>query len=432
MDSKIAVLGLGYIGLPTASILAVNGFWVVGIDINAQAVEIINNGHVHIYEPGLETLVRAVTFSGHLVARREVEPADVFIIAVPTPITSQKTADLTAVSAASEAIMPVLREGNLVILESTVPPRTTLDLVTPILEKSGLKAGEDFQVVHAPERVLPGQILKELVQNDRVIGGIDQASAERAREIYNRFVSGDIHLTDATTAELVKLVENTYRDVNIALANELALVSDKFKTDVWEVIRLANKHPRVNILQPGPGVGGHCIPVDPWFIVERAPCEAQLIKASRMRNDGMPEHVCESIMDMVLGILDPKITILGVAYKANVDDVRESPALELIDLLRSRGVQVKAHDPYVYPSMSLEEAVEDADCLAIIVNHQDYAELDPVDIAVRMRNGRLFLAIMSKNIQPWVDAGYMVRQLGCGWTEPAPSELIEQNLFSWV
>ena len=420
MDSKISVLGLGYIGLPTASILAVNGFWVVGVDINTEAIATINNGNVHIYEPGLETLVKAATYSGHLVAQNSVEPADVFIIAVPTPITEDKHADLSAVISASESIVPVLREGNLVILESTVPPGTTLDLVVPILERSGLKAGEDFHVAHAPERVLPGQIMNELVQNDRIVGGIDQASAKRAQVIYRRFVNGNIYLTDATTAELVKLVENTYRDVNIALANELAVISEKFKTDIWEIIQLANKHPRVNILQPGPGVGGHCIPVDPWFVIERAPAEAQLLKVSRTVNDRMPEYVCDSIMELVSDISEPKITVLGIAYKANVDDARESPSLKLIELLKACGAQVNVHDPYVYPDISLEEAVAGVDCLAVVVDHKDYSTLDPIDLAAQMHNHRLFLAVNRKTIKPWIEAGYTVRQLGSGMSKLLP------------
>lgn len=419
MDSKISVIGLGYIGLPTASILAVKGFWVVGVDVNIEAIKIVNGGGVHIYEPGLETLVKAATFSGHLVARREVEPADVFIIAVPTPITKDKRADLSAVVCASESIVPVLKKGNLVILESTVPPGTTNDLVVPILERSGLAAGADFHVVHAPERVLPGKILEELVQNDRIIGGIDQASAVRAQAIYKSFVTGSICLTDATTAELVKLVENTFRDVNIALANELAIISEKLNTNVWEIIQLANRHPRVDILRPGPGVGGHCIPVDPWFIIERAPDEAQLLMSSRLVNDRMPQVVCGAIMELVSDIAQPKVAVLGVAYKADVDDARESPSLQLVELLKAGGAQVSKHDSYVYPDISLEEAATGADCLAIVVDHQDYAALDPTKLASLMRSQRLFLGVNSRDVQPWIEAGYTVRQLGAGISNPA-------------
>jgi UDP-N-acetyl-D-mannosaminuronic acid dehydrogenase len=411
MDSKICVLGLGYIGLPTASMFAIHGFWVVGVDISADKVETINSGRAHIREPGLDTMVTAATHSGHLVARMAPEKADVFIIAVPTPVTADKRADLSAVVAASESIVPVLRPGNLVILESTVPPGTCRDVVIPILEKAGLKAGADFLVAHAPERVLPGQIMAELVQNDRIMGGIDRASAERARDLYAHFVAGNIYLTDATTAEMAKLVENTYRDVNIALANELARISTALKTNVWEIIELANKHPRVHVLQPGPGVGGHCIPVDPWFIVEGFPEEAQLIRAARLRNDSMPAHVCERIMDTLAGIEHPIVTVLGVAYKANVDDVRESPSCEIIRELEQAGCAVKVHDPHVHPGVSLEEAVAGSDCLALLVDHREYQELRPEVLAQHMRHKRLFAA-RKIAFDAWHNAGFVVQQLG--------------------
>ena len=412
MDSKICVLGLGYIGLPTASMFAINGYWVVGVDINEQIVETINQGNVHIREPGLDTLVNAATHSGHLIARTTPETADVFIIAVPTPVTKDKKADLNAVIAASEAMVPFLRKGNLVILELTVPPGTSTELIVPILERSGLIAGIDFHVVHAPERVLPGQIMKELVQNDRILGGIDRRSAERARDLYRSFVTGEIYLTDATSAELVKLVENTYRDVNIALANELARISEHLQVDIWEIIELANKHPRVNILHPGPGVGGHCIPVDPWFIVEKFPTEANLIHQARLTNDKMPAYICQAIIEMLGGVVSPVVGILGVAYKANVDDIRESPSLEIIEMLREHGCQVKVHDPYVYPQVSLDEVVEGVDCLALLVDHREYGMLDPNSLSDTMRNKVLFVARKFKNHDAWEKAGFRVRQLG--------------------
>lgn len=412
MDSKICVLGLGYIGLPTASVFAVHGYWVVGVDVNPEVVVTINQGHGHIREPGLDTLVNAATHSGHLIARNQPETADVYIIAVPTPITHDKQADLSAVVAATESVVPYLRAGNLVILESTVPPGTMEELVVPILEKSGLKAGGDFQAAHAPERVLPGQIMRELVQNDRIVGGIDRASAERARDLYRAFVSGEIFLTDATTAEMVKLVENTYRDVNIALANELARICEKVQSDVWEVIELANKHPRVNILQPGPGVGGHCIPVDPWFIVEKYPLDAQLIRQGRLSNDQMPAHVCQSILDMVKGVDEPLVAILGVAYKPNVDDIRESPSLLIIEKLKLAGIQVNVHDPHVYPDIDINQVVSGSDCLAILVNHTDYEELNPRYLAELMRNKNLFAANKLVSWQKWEEVGFAIRQVG--------------------
>lgn len=414
MDSKICVLGLGYIGLPTASVLAVHGYWVVGVDINSKVINIINEGGTHIYEPGLDTLVNAATHSGHLIARTTPETADIFMISVPTPIKEDKGADLTAVVAAAESIVSYLRTGNLVILESTVPPGTTEELVVPILEHSGLEAGRDFQVVHAPERVLPGQIMRELVQNDRILGGIDMASAERARDLYRSFVSGEIFLTDATTAELVKLVENTYRDVNIALANELARICEKVPANVWEVIDLANKHPRVNILQPGPGVGGHCIPVDPWFIVEKYPLDAQLIRQGRLSNDQMPALVCRSILELVDDIKDPVVAILGVAYKPNVDDIRESPSLSIIEMLKKTRIKISVHDPYVYPDIDLEQVISGADCLAILVSHREYGTIEPDRMADIMREKRLFTATQHNNIEGWKTAGFLVKQLGYG------------------
>ena len=260
---KICMLGLGYIGLPTASMFASAGVEVVGVDVNQDVVATLQRGELHIHEPGLRDAVAAAIASGRLTFSTHTVAADAFIIAVPTPFYDDKRADMRAVTSAAEMIVPVLKPGNLVVLESTSPPRTTIDLVAPILERSGLKAGVDFHLCYSPERVLPGQILRELVENARVMGGVDAASAQAGRDLYAAFVKGDIFLTTATTAEMVKLMENTYRDVNIAIANEFSRLADRFGVDVWEAISLANRHPRVKILSPGPGVGGHCISVDP-------------------------------------------------------------------------------------------------------------------------------------------------------------------------
>jgi UDP-N-acetyl-D-mannosaminuronic acid dehydrogenase len=268
---KICVMGLGYIGLPTASTFATQGVHVVGVDVNPQVISTLRNGGLHIHEPGLRTLVQAALGSGNLAVSEKPELADAFIIAVPTPFYDDKRADMRAVTSATEAIVPYLRKGNLVLLESTSPPRTTVDLLKPILEKSGLRAGEDFYLAYSPERVLPGQILRELIENARVVGGVNPASSDAARDLYAIFVKGEIIPTDATTAEMVKLMENTCRDVNIALANEFSRLAERFGVDVWEAISLANRHPRINILRPGPGVGGHCISVDPWFRWRRRP-----------------------------------------------------------------------------------------------------------------------------------------------------------------
>ncbi|MGQ9832978.1 MAG: nucleotide sugar dehydrogenase, partial [Candidatus Villigracilaceae bacterium] len=307
---KLCVIGLGYIGLPTASMFAVNGLNVLGVDVNPSIVETLQNGGLHIHEPGLREAVQQAIQSGCLHIANQPEPADAFLIAVPTPFQQKdfgvfngekyKKADLSAVTAAAESIVPHLRRGNLVVLESTSPPRTTVNLLAPILEKSGLKAGVDFHLAYSPERVLPGQILRELVENARVIGGITPESAQAGHDLYVTFVKGEIILTDATTAEMVKLMENTYRDVNIAIANEFARLAERLGVDVWEAISLANRHPRVKILSPGPGVGGHCISVDPWFLVEAAPDITPLIQSARHVNDSQPRYVFE-LVERALG-----------------------------------------------------------------------------------------------------------------------------------
>ena len=293
---KICVLGLGYIGLPTACTFANHGLKVIGVDINLQILDTLRSGGLHIQEPGLQDMVQKAIQSRRLLIQEMPEDADVFIIAVPTPFLEDKKADLSYVISATENITPFLRPGNLVILESTSPPRTTIDIVAPILESSGLKAGEDFHLVYSPERVLPGRILEELTHNARVIGGINRKSADAGYRLYSIFVKGEILLTDATTAEMVKLMENTYRDVNIAIANEFSRLADHLRVDIWQAISIANKHPRVNILSPGPGVGGHCIGVDPWFLVEAAPEITPLIRTARQVNDAQPDFVIEIII----------------------------------------------------------------------------------------------------------------------------------------
>ncbi len=419
MTEKICVLGLGYIGLPTASMFATHGFEVVGVDVDRAVVETLSGGDVHIEEPGLRTIAQAALKSGNLSVKINPEPADVFIIAVPTPISADKRADLRYVRSAAESIVPHLRRDNLVILESTCPPRTTIDVVMPILAKSGLTAGPDFSLAHSPERVLPGQILTELVKNDRVIGGIDRRSAERARRMYESFVEGGIWLTDVTTAEMVKLMENTYRDVNIALANELAMLAEQIGVDVWEAIRLASRHPRVQILQPGPGVGGHCIAVDPWFLVEAAPEKARLLELSRQVNDHMPAHVVELVEEATEGVENPVIAALGVTYKANVDDIRSSPALEVIRQLLRKGYQVRACDPNVrglsgesMPLVPLQSALQGADCLLLLVDHRQFKELSPQDVGPLMRHKLIVDTRRCWQYREWKRADFKIIVLG--------------------
>lgn len=392
---KIVVMGLGYIGLPTASMLATKGHQVLGVDVNEAAVTTINAGKIHILEPDLDLLVRSAVNSGNLKAALVPDEADTFILAVPTPFkngsSNEKIPDIGFVEAAARAIAPFLKSGNLVILESTSPVGTTEHIAEIIREmRADLEMGSSQSVstqqvfiAHCPERVLPGKIIRELVDNDRIIGGINRASAEKAQELYKTFCSGNIFLTDAKTAEMAKLTENSFRDVNIALANELSLICDRLGLNVWELIELANKHPRVNILQPGPGVGGHCIAVDPWFIVAAAPEEARLIRTAREVNDYKPHWVLEKVRAKAERFKSPVIGCLGLAFKANIDDLRESPAMEIVRALIASGVGlVMACEPNVnggfgeFPLFGLNEVLKEADILLLLVDHAEFKGID--------------------------------------------------------
>ncbi|UPU37627.1 UDP-N-acetyl-D-mannosamine dehydrogenase [Geomonas paludis] len=396
MDSKskkIVVMGLGYIGLPTASMLAVKGHQVVGVDVSEQVVQTINSGKIHIVEPDLDILVRSAVNSGNLRASRQPEEADVFIIAVPTPFkftdNNPKTPDIGYVEAAVTSILPLLKQGDLVILESTSPVGTTERIRAMVREHRAelYPAGshaEPVFIAHCPERVLPGHILRELVDNDRIVGGITRACAEKARELYKSFCHGSIYLTDSKTAEMAKLTENSFRDVNIAFANELSIVCDELGINVWELIELANKHPRVNILTPGPGVGGHCIAVDPWFIVSAAPQSARLIRTAREINDFKPSWVLDKIVQKANRFKAPVIGCLGLAFKANIDDLRESPALEIAkELVAMKIGEVVICEPNVAPGLAplplapLERVVREADILVVLVDHEEFKSVDP-------------------------------------------------------
>lgn len=418
----LCVLGLGYIGLPTASSFATAGVRVTGVDVNPQVLHALQNGELHIHEPGLRTLVQAALRSGNLTIAASPVPADAYIIAVPTPFYEDKRADMRAVISATESIVPHLRPGNLVVLESTSPPRTTMDLVAPILEKSGLTAGQDFHLAYSPERVLPGQILRELIENTRVIGGVDRASAEAGRDLYALFVRGEIILTDATTAEMVKLMENTTRDINIAIANEFSRLAQRFGVDVWEAIALANRHPRINILRPGPGVGGHCISVDPWFLVEAAPDLATLIRAARQVNDGQPEFAFQLIR-AALGDLDGRrIAVLGLAFKPDVDDLRESPAIEVAHHLAKAGAAVTAFEPFkpheqipgIRMVTTLAEALAEAEAIILLVAHSEFKALQPGQLT-RLSPARTLVDCVGVLDAPaWQAAGFTLHRLGDG------------------
>jgi len=397
MDFKtVAVVGLGYIGLPTAAAIATRGIDVIGVDVNASTIDSVNRGEVPFAEPDLAVAVSGAVAQGHLTAQKEMPEADVFILAVPTPFAEDHQADLTYVRAAAEAVAPVLKGGEVVILESTSPPGTTRQLsswlahLRPNLKfpTDGLGRPDVF-VAHCPERVLPGRIMIEMVTNDRVVGGLTSECAERAADVYRTFCQGEIALTDADSAELAKLAENAFRDVNIAFANEIALVCDQLKVDVWEVIRMANRHPRVNILSPGPGVGGHCIAVDPWFIVGAAPEAARLIRTAREVNDTRPHQVVAQVVERAHRLVDPVIACLGLTFKANVDDVRESPALQIVQELSSvlptaRILAVEPHLdelPDVLANMAnveagkTESAINEADIVLLLVDHAEFCVL---------------------------------------------------------
>ncbi|MHC3924618.1 UDP-N-acetyl-D-mannosamine dehydrogenase [Alcaligenes nematophilus] len=399
MFETLSMIGLGYIGLPTATLFASRRKKVIGVDVNAYAVDTINQGRIHIVEPELDMLVQAAVHGGYLRATQTPEPADAFLIAVPTPFLEGNKPDLSYIADAAKAIAPVLAKGNLVILESTSPVGTTEQLAQWLAEARPdlsfpQQAGEeaDIQVAYCPERVLPGRVVHELVSNDRVIGGMTQKATEMAIELYRIFVEGALVPTNARTAEMCKLTENSFRDVNIAFANELSLICDRLNINVWELISLANRHPRVNILQPGAGVGGHCIAVDPWFIVDTTPEEARIIRMAREVNDYKPEWVVEKVKAAMAGVLavrsdarmaDVKVACLGLAFKPDIDDLRESPAALIARQLSNFGCQILAVEPNVdalpgklaadnVSLVSLDFALDNADVVCVLVKHQPF------------------------------------------------------------
>lgn len=392
----VSVIGLGYIGLPTCAMLASRGISVNGVDVNEHVVKCVNRGDVHIVEPDLDGLIQKVVSNGKLTASQRPAPADAFIIAVPTPLKEEHKPDISFVLAAARGIAPCLKKNDLIVLESTSPVGTTRDLsallqsLRPDLTFPH-SAGEssDIFVAYSPERVLPGRILTELVNNDRSVGGLTRKSSDRAASLYATFVVGELIITTAETAELVKLTENAFRDVNIAFANELASVCARLGLNVWEVIDLANRHPRVNILQPGPGVGGHCIAVDPYFIIDAAPEDTRLMSAARAINSARPRSVVEKIKAALNGERNATIACLGLAFKPNVDDLRESPAVEVVKLLAEDGAgQILVSEPHIRALPNTLSglgvkfcdaltAIDKADVVVLLVDHRQFGMIDP-------------------------------------------------------
>ena len=386
---NVCVVGLGYIGLPTAMLIANSGFKVYGMDPVERVVETVNRGEIHIVEPGLAAYVKKAVSSGNLHADVKPHEADVFILAVPTPFKGDKEPDLSFVESATREIAPYVKEGNLIILESTSPVGTTEKVRDWLYDERMDLIEKSVYFAHCPERVLPGKIVEELPHNDRIIGGIDEESTKKTIEFYSRFVTGALLPTDARTAEMAKLTENSFRDVNIAFANELSIICDKLGIDVWELIRLANRHPRVNILQPGPGVGGHCIAVDPWFIVDSAPRDARLIRVAREVNDSKPHVVMEKVYEAVRATENPKVACLGLAFKPDIDDLRESPSLQIAEELAAgpldellvvepniRTLPVCLADKKNVRLVSVEEAMRDANIILLLVDHKEFKAMD--------------------------------------------------------
>lgn len=412
----ISIVGLGYIGLPTAAVFASRKVKVIGVDVNQHAVDTINRGQIHIIEPDLDMLVHAAVSEGYLRATTRPEPADAFLIAVPTPFKEGPTGphhpDLGYIEAASKSIAAVLKSGDLVILESTSPVGATEQMAAWLAEARPdltfpQTHGEasDIRIAHCPERVLPGQVLRELIQNDRVIGGMTPKCADAAARLYKIFVQGECVIANARTAEMCKLTENSFRDVNIAFANELSIVCDQLGIDVWELIKLANRHPRVNILQPGPGVGGHCIAVDPWFIVSQSPEQARLIRCAREVNDAKPSWVIDKVKDAIQAVASASpgkalnvvtVACLGLSFKANIDDTRESPAVDIVRILaREHPGPVLVVEPHLddlphsllgerVTLLPTDEAIERADVVVMLVDHQSFKQINPSSLGARV------------------------------------------------
>ena len=387
---KVCIMGQGYIGLPTAALFSRSHCEVVGVDINEEIIGNLNKGIIHIEEPGIADIIKKSVKNNTYKASLTPEKADAFIITVPTPyIIENYSCDLSYVITACETIIPYLEKGNTVIIESTIAPMSTDETIKPIFEKAGFTIGKDLYLAHCPERVLPGRILEELVHNDRIIGGVTPDCSVKASEVYGQFVEGNLMLTEAKTAELSKCMENTFRDVNIALANELTKICAEIGVNALDVIKMANKHPRVNLHSPGPGVGGHCLAIDPYFIYAKAPETAKIIKLARDTNNSMPEFVCKYVRKI---ISTGKIAVLGISYKGNTGDDRESPAYEIIAELESDGYEIAIHDPHIKRDdlVSLADAIDGADLILILCDHNEFKHPDYELISKKMKKPVIF------------------------------------------
>ncbi|MBN8193759.1 nucleotide sugar dehydrogenase [Bacillus sp. NTK074B] len=392
---KICTVGLGYIGLPTSIMFAKHNVEVVGVDVKPEVIDSLNAGKIHIEEPGLQEALNEVVDKGTFKASLLPEEADAFIISVPTPNNDDehKSCDLTYVLSAVKNVLPYVNKGNVIIVESTIGPRSMDDHVKPLVEEAGFTVGKDIFLVHCPERVLPGQIMHELIYNNRIVGGITPECTEAGAMVYSTFVQGEIIKTNAKTAEMSKLMENTFRDVNIALANELTKVCNELEINALDVIQMANKHPRVNLHTPGPGVGGHCLAVDPYFIVASAPESAKMINLARSINVSMPSFVVEKVNQLMEMVNGKVVTVFGLTYKGNVDDIRESPAMEIYDILKAEGnFEVRAFDPHVekdFVEKDLKKAVDQSDLILVLTDHNEFKELDFTDLQ-GMANKQIF------------------------------------------
>ncbi|WP_053033141.1 nucleotide sugar dehydrogenase [Staphylococcus haemolyticus] len=391
---KLTVVGLGYIGLPTSIMFAKHGVDVLGVDINQKTIDSLQSGKVNIEEPGLQEVFEEVLEAGKLKVSTQPAEADAFIISVPTPNNDDEyeSCDISIVLSAVNSVLPHLKKGDTIIVESTIAPRTMDDHVKPLIEEKGFTIGEDVYLVHCPERVLPGKILEELVYNNRIIGGVTPNCVEAGKRVYSTFVQGEMIETNARTAEMSKLMENTYRDLNIALANEITKISNNLDVNVLDVIEMANKHPRVNIHSPGPGVGGHCLAVDPYFIIAKDPEHSPLIQTGRKVNRSMPEYVVENVKRILSDVEDAKVSVFGLTYKGDVDDIRESPAFDIYKLLQEESLEVTAYDPHVeldFVEKDIKNATENASLVLILSDHSEFKSFKDSDF-VNMKNKIIF------------------------------------------